>query len=285
MRHKKALILLLVIPFLFFVLSHLLPFFYGIRLSFFDWRGNYVGFKNFVAVFNDQAFWDSIRFTLLYSGVVTLGMTALGLFIGVFISSLGFGQGFAKSVLLIPWAISLTAWGLLSQIALSQQYGVVNDFLLRFGFIQSRLAWLGDTTLAPYSVILARIFRDVWFSGLLFLAACQLIPVELYEESRVAGAGVLQNFIYVTLPSLRTTILFVGTILFIFSLQEFDLIFSLTGGGPGMATEVASLNIYRHGIRYGNYEYGIAISTIWSLFISLFVVTIFAPLQRRMLEQ
>ncbi|HSV32377.1 MAG TPA: sugar ABC transporter permease [Atribacteraceae bacterium] len=285
MGRKKALILLLVIPFSLFVISHLLPFFYGIYLSFFDWRGNYVGFRNYLAVFNDRAFWDSIRFTFIYSGTVTLGMTVVGLFIGVFINSLGFGQGFAKSVLLLPWAISLTAWGLLSQIALSQQFGVVNDLLLRFGFIESRIAWLGDPSMARLSVFIARIFRDVWFAGLLFLAACQLIPVELYEESRVSGAGVLQNFVYVTLPSLRTTIIFVGTILFIFSLQEFDLIFSLTGGGPGMATEVASLNIYRHGILYGDFEYGIAISTVWSLFISLFVVTIFAPLQRRMLEQ
>jgi len=285
MEQKKSLIFLLVIPFSFFFVSHLLPFFYGIGLSFFDWRGVYVGMKNYVAVLYDQTFWDSIKFTLFYSGIVALSMTFIGLFIGVFINSLGFGQGFAKSVLLIPWAISLTAWGLLAQIALSQQFGVVNDLLLSFGFIQSRLSWLGDPVMARASVILARIFRDVWFSGLLFLAACQLIPVELYEESRVAGAGIIQNFIYVTLPSLRPTMLFVGTILFIFSLQEFDLIFSLTGGGPGFATEVASLNIYRHGIRYGNYEYGIAVSTIWSLFISAFVVTIFAPLQRRVIEQ
>ena len=79
--------------------------------------------------------------------------------------------------------------------------------------------------------------------------------------------------------------LFVGTILFIFALQTFDLVFALTGGGPGFATEVASINIFRHGVRYGNYEYGTAVAAIWSLIISVFVILVFAPLQRRIIER
>jgi len=285
MSTKKPLIFLLAIPFSFFLLSHTAPFLYGIELSFYDWRGNFVGFTNYLAVFRDAAFWSSLKFTLMYAGVVALSMTFLGLFLGIFINQLKIGQGFVKSILLIPWAISLTAWGLLGQIVLSRQFGVVNDILVRLGLLESGLAWLGEPDLAKISVMISRICKDVWFSALLFLVARQTVPSELYDESKVCGAGAWQTLRYVTLPLLKPTILFVGTILFIFALQEFDLIFALTRGGPGFATEVASITIFRNGVHYGNYEYGTAVAAIWSLIITGFVIVVFAPLQRRVIEE
>jgi len=284
MSMRKSLIFLLVIPFSFFILSHTVPLLYGIGLSFHDWRGNFVGVTNYIAVLNDLRFWNSLQFTLIYAAVVTLSMTFLGLFLGIFINQLKTGQALVKSIILIPWAISLTAWGLLGQVALSRQFGVVNDVLLRLGITETALAWLGESTLAKISVMLSRIYKDVWFSALLFLTARQTIAPELYEESKVCGAGAWQNFWYITLPLLKPSILFIGTVLFIFALQEFDLIFALTKGGPGFATEVASINIFRQGVRYGKYEYATAVATIWSLIITVFVILIFAPLQRRTLE-
>lgn len=280
----KSLLLLLALPLSLFFVSHTIPFFYGIHFSFFDSLGRLVGLRNYAHLFQDRVFWNAFGFTFLYAGVVACAMTFLGLFVGIFINSLGVGQGVAKSILLVPWAISLTAWGLLSQIALSQQFGIVNHFLLRFGLTGQRLSWLGDPTLARISVILARIYKDVWFSGLLFLAARQNIPLELYEESSLSGAGPLQNLWYITLPLLRPATLYIGVILFVFALQDFDLIYALTGGGPGFATEVVSINIYRHGMRYGNYEYGMATAVVWSAMILAFVALIFAPVQRRVVE-
>ena len=285
MSIRKPLIFLLVIPFSFFILSFTIPLLYGIGLSFYDWRGNFVGFTNYLSVFNDAVFWGSLKFTLIYAVVVAGTMTFLGLFLGIFINQLGRGQALVKSVLLIPWAISLTAWGLLSQIVLSGQFGIVNDVLVRLGILETRLPWLGEPTLAKISVMVSVISKNVWFSALLFLVARQTIPSELYDESKVCGAGPWQTLYYVTLPVLKPTMLFVGTILFIFALQEFDLVFALTGGGPGFATEVASVNIFRHGVRYGNYEYGTAVAAIWSLIITVFVILIFAPLQKRIIEK
>ncbi|WP_438314711.1 carbohydrate ABC transporter permease [Candidatus Caldatribacterium sp. SIUC1] len=281
---KKPLLVLLVLPFSLFLISHTVPFFYGLSLSFFSSTGHFVGLRNYLALFKDQAFWNALQFTLTYAGVVAVVMTILGLLLGIFINSLERGQNFVKSILLIPWAISLTAWGLLLQIALSQQFGVVNYFLLQAGIIRERLSWLGNPSLARVSVILARVYKDVWFSALLFLTARQNIPPELYEESTLSGAGPWQNFRYITVPLLRPAILYIGIILFIFALQDFDLIYALTGGGPGFATEVVSLNIYRHGVRYGNYEYGIATSVLWSLIILGFTGVVFSPLQRRVIE-
>jgi len=285
MGTRKPLIFLLVIPFSFFILSHTLPLLYGIGLSFYDWKGNFKGFSNHLTVLKDNVFWGSLKFTLTYTVVVACAMTFLGLFLGIFINQLGKSQGFIKSLLLIPWAVSLTAWGLLGQITLSQQFGIVNNILIRLGILKTGLAWLGDATLAKISVMFSRICRDVWFSALLFLVARQTIPLELYDEGKVCGAGAVQTLYYITLPLLKPTMLFVGTILFIFTLQDFDLVFALTRGGPGFATEVASISIFRHGVHYGNYEYGTAMATIWSLIITIFVVVIFRFLHRRIIER
>jgi ABC-type sugar transport system permease subunit len=282
---RKQLIYLLIIPLFFFLVSHTIPFFYGIAMSFYDGQGNFVGFENFLAVFKDATFRDSIRFSLVYSLAVTVAMTFLGLFIGIFINSIGGGQGFVKAIILIPWAISLTVWGLLLQIALSPRFGIVNYFLTSFGFVESPLLWLGDSSLARFSVIAGVISKDVWFSALLFLVARQNLPVELYEEGKVAGASPWQALRYITLPLLRPSILYISVILFIFSLQAFDFIFALTRGGPGFATEVAALTIYRQGMRFGNFEYATASATIWSLLVSVFVITLFAPAQRRVVER
>ena len=173
MSTRKSLIFLLVIPFSFFILSHTIPLLYGIGLSFYNWRGKFVGFINYSTVLRDSMFWGSLKFTLIYASIVAVSMTFLGLFLGVFINQLKVGQTFVKSVILIPWAISLTAWGLLGQVALSKQFGVINDLLVRFGVIKAGVAWLGEPNLAKISVIVSRIYKDVWFSALLFLVARQ----------------------------------------------------------------------------------------------------------------
>jgi len=275
MVRSKSSILLLLVPFATFFLSFTVPLIWGVWLSLYNSDGLFVGLANYLKVFKDASFWSSISFTLVYSVSVTLVMTVLGFFIALAVNQLRQGGGLAKAVMLIPWAISLTAWGLLMQIVTSGSFGILNDLLLRLGLIRQRVSWLGDPELARLTVIASRIIKDVWFATLLFLVARQTLPEELYEEGKVNGANPLQVFRYITVPLLRTTMMFVVVILLIFALQEFDMIFSLTRGGPGFATEVAALSIYRFGIQFGRYEMGTALTTVWSLLISLFVVLVF----------
>ena len=285
MVRSKSSILLLLVPFATFFLSFTVPLIWGIWLSLYDSEGLFVGLANYVKVFKDVSFWSSITFTLVYSASVTLVMTVLGFFIALAVNQFRQGEGVAKTVMLIPWAISLTAWGLLMQIVTSGSFGILNDLLLRLGLIRQRISWLGDPQLARLTVIASRIVKDVWFSTLLFLVARQTLPEELYEEGKVSGANPLQAFWYITVPLLRTTMMFVLVIVLIFALQEFDLIFALTRGGPGFATEVAALSIYRFGIQFGRYELGTALTTVWSLLISLFVVLVFGRVLIRTVDK
>lgn len=258
-----------------------LPLLYGVWLSFFDRRGLFVGLANYFQVFSDDRFWNSIGFTVRYALIVTVTMTILSLLISVSINQITLGQGVVKSTMLIPWAISLTAWGLVGRIIFSQQFGVINWTLLRLGLIESRLPWLSSGGYARLAVYLSRILKDVWFGVLLFLVARQSIPREYYEEAIVSGANPLQTFRMITVPLLGNTAVYVGTILLIFALQEFDMVYALTAGGPGSATNTAAVSIYRHGVLFGNYEYGTALATVWSMFISVLVVLIFVPVQMK----
>lgn len=285
MVKTRPLIILLVIPFSFFILSFTVPLFYGIVMSFYNSKGSFVGLANYISIFHDEKFWNSLSYTLTYSVAVAGVMTILGLFIGVFINQIGKGDRFVKSIMLIPWAISLTAWGLLGQIVFSRQFGIVNDLLIRLGLAKQGISWLGQPTVAKITIMLSRIYKDVWFSALLFLVARQTIPFEFYEEGKVSGANAWQILWQITFPLLRTTMLYVGIILFIFALQEFDLVYALTRGGPGFATETAAVTIYRNGVLYGNYEYGTAVATMWSLIITVIVIIFFAPLQMRSIER
>lgn len=141
MKQNRSLFLLLWVPFLTFFIMFTLPLLYGVWLSFFDRRGLFVGLANYFQVFSDDRFWNSIGFTVRYALIVTVTMTILSLLISVSINQITLGQGVVKSTMLIPWAISLTAWGLVGRIIFSQQFGVINWTLLRLGLIESRLPW------------------------------------------------------------------------------------------------------------------------------------------------
>ncbi len=278
-------ILMLLVPFAAFFLSFTVPLLWGVWLSLFNSKGVFVGILNYKRAFRDAAFWSSITFTLIYSGGVTAAMTVLGFFIALCINQLGRGQGIVKTTVLIPWAISLTAWGLLMQVITSQSFGMLNDLLLRIGIVGERISWLGTEEYARPTVMVARTLKDVWFATLLFLVARQTLPEELYEEGKVSGANPWQAFRYITVPIMRNTMLFVVTILLIFSLQEFDLIFALTRGGPGFATETAALSIYRWGLIFGKYELGTAYTSMWSVLISVFVVLVLGRVLMRAIDK
>ncbi len=274
MARPRLSILMLLIPFAIFFLSFTVPLIWGMAQSLYNSKGVFVGFGNYLRAFKDASFWSSITFTFIYAGASTGLMVVFGYFIALFINQLGRGEAVAKTVMLIPWAISLTAWGLMMQTVTSQDFGILNDLLLRMHLIRSRISWLGVESMARPMVIASRVVKEVWFATLLFLVARQTLPVELYEEAKVSGANPWQVLWRITTPLMSTSALYTITIVLIFSLQEFDMIYALTRGGPGFSTETAALSIYRWGILFGKYELGTAYTTIWSVFVSLLVVVI-----------
>ncbi len=278
-------ILMLLVPFALFFLSFTVPLIWGMWQSLYNSKGAFVGFGNYLKAFKDASFWSSITFTFIYAGATTGLMVVFGYFFALIINQLGRGEGIAKAVMLVPWAISLTAWGLMMQVVASQNFGLLNDLLLRMHLIRLRVSWLGVESMARPMVIASRVVKEVWFATLLFLVARQTLPAELYEEAKVSGANPWQALWRITTPLMRTSVLYTLTIVLIFSLQEFDMIYALTRGGPGFSTETAALSIYRWGILFGKYEQGTAYTTIWSLFVSVLVVALLGRVMIRSMDR
>lgn len=282
---RKFLIFLLILPFSFFVVSHLIPLAFGVGgISTFDKGGNFIGLGNYQTAIGDKIFWGSISFTLLYAIAYTVICLFAGLFIGTFLNQIKRGQGFFIAILLIPYAISFTIWGLELKIMFNREFGVINHMLMSTGIVGTQIQWLADPVMAKIAIISSSIFRDVWLPSLLFFVACKTIPRSLYDSAMICGAKTLQTFRFITFPLLKGTMIFVGILLFIQSLQAFDIIYALTYGGPGYSTFTAPLYIFRQGMGLGNFEYATALATIWTLMVFGLIAVIFLTIGRKMLK-
>jgi multiple sugar transport system permease protein len=216
----------------------------------------------------------SATFIFVVSSVVlqlTLGLlVAMSLHRGVLRGL--WGVSFLRIVILASWIVPGVASGIVWQLMFNEaSYGFLNGVLRAFGI--GAVPWLSDPDVAIWSAVLANVWRGTAFSMILLYAGLLVIPRSLYEAAEVDGANGLRQFRYITLPQLRP-ILLVNTILIsIFTLNTFDLILPLTGGGPGRATEVLALYAYNTVFRNFDLSNG-AVLAVMLLVISI-VFTVF----------
>ncbi len=195
---------------------------------------HWVGLHNYVALFHDPRFVRSLTNTIAF---VLLGMTigpALGLCAALLLNEHIHGRAFFRVAIFLPVTTSLVVVATVWKMLLNDQ-GIVNAALSFFGI--NGHAWLADPSTALYAVILVSVWQGLGFEAVVFLAAMQSIPHELYDAAKVDGAGTWRRFRHVTLPGLRPTLLFVFVIGIIGSFQVFDQMFVMTQGGPVGSTE------------------------------------------------
>jgi multiple sugar transport system permease protein len=195
---------------------------------------HWVGLHNYVALFHDPRFVRSLTNTVAF---VLLGMTigpALGLCAALLLNEHIHGRAFFRVAIFLPVTTSLVVVATVWKLLLNDQ-GIVNAALSFFGI--NGHAWLADPSTALYAVILVSVWQGLGFEAVVFLAALQSIPRELYDAAKVDGAGGWRRFRHVTLPGLRPTLLFVFVIGIIGSFQVFDQMFVMTQGGPVGSTE------------------------------------------------
>jgi multiple sugar transport system permease protein len=185
-----------------------------------------------------------------------------------------YGRGIVRTIALLPWALPTALIALVWTWIFNDQYGVVNDILLRLGLINASSNWLGDPTLAMISVIVADVWKTTPFISILLLAGLQSIPNDLYEAHAIDGASSWQSFHQITLPLLVPQIVIALVFRFAQAFGSFDLIAVMTGGGPGGATEMVSLYIYTTVMRYLDFGYGAALVVV--TFVILIVVVAIA---------
>jgi len=272
--------LLLILPSLVVLgLVALYPLLRNLVLSFTE-NGQFVGFDNFLLLFQDERFKNSLFNTLLLCAISVPIQLCLGLLFAIILHKRFFGREFVRTTVFLPWALPTAIIAVTWKWMFNDVYGVFNDILLRFHIINDPLAWLGKPNLAFFCIILAEVWKCTPFVAVILLAGLQSIPLELYEAISVDGANAWQNFKLVTLPLLRPTILVALIFRSIQALGIFDSVWILTGGGPGGSTESISLYIYDTVFRYLKFNYGASL-VIFNFIISLIFVLIVYTLGRR----
>ncbi len=228
--------------------------------SFFDLRlsggaARFVGFENYVLVWQDAEFWNATANTLLITLITVPGALVVGLGLAL-LANLPFRRQWpVRLALLLPWALPLSFAGLIFAWFFHTEYGVVNDVLRRLGADEPTM-WLLRPGWAFAAICLTIIWKTSSFMALILLAGLQMIPKSLYEAAEVDGASRWQQFRQVTLPMLMPSIVVALIFRTITALQTFDIPYTMTRGGPGNATETLAMLIHKTTIDYLDVGYG-----------------------------
>ena len=231
----------------------------------------FIGLGNYKRLLTDVHFWHSTYITILFAIVAVFCETVLGMFYAVVINEKFRLRGLMRAIVLIPWAIPTIISARTWQLIYNYNYGLLNYLFVHFHLSHHAINWLGTSTSAFSSIVVADVWKTAPFMAILFLAGLQAIPESLYEAARVDGASLSQQFWRITLPLLRPVIVIALIFRTIDSLRIFDLIYVLTGGGPGGSTSSISIYGFKAYI-LGDFGYGSTVSVFTFFVILIFTI-------------
>lgn len=275
---KRSQVAVLLLPGLVvFGLFTIYPVLKLLYMSFFDWHlgeqaSVFTGLANFKEVLTDPQFGTALKNTLLYGLVTIPGQLLIGLVIAVLIQGLNRFQLPYKVGFYLP---VIASWVIVSLIFryLFNNEGYLNYILkdvLRL--TDANIKWMSKSSSAFFVIELLGIWKGIGWNMVIFLAALQTVPPELYEAANMDGCGRFKSFLYVTLPSIRNTILFALVMLTIGAFNVFPSVQLITGGGPAFQTEVVLTWMYYKAFGTGNFGYAAALSYIIAMIVTVFTV-------------
>jgi multiple sugar transport system permease protein len=262
--------------FLLLLATTLYPFLYSFVTSFRHWLlsrsprpGAFVGFDNYARAFGDAGFWNSVEVMAVFTVISVVLSMAIGLGIALVLERATKLNTLMKSLLIFPFAMAPALKGFSWRFMLNPQFGIIDYLIDCFIPPLKDVVWLGE----PYWALFWLAMTEVWgwapYIALVFIGALGSISREAIDAARVDGASTLQVFRYVTLPLLRPIIIMVGLLKTIFSVKMFDQVVTLTGGGPGRATETMNFFVYKAGFTF--YDMGYASALAYILVTTMFV--------------
>lgn len=230
---------------------------------------NYLGLTYYKTFFKEPRLWAALFNTFFFTVVSVFIELVLGLWIALLINKQFKGRGLVRAAVLIPWAIPTVISALMWKFMYDGQNGIVARFFETIGLVNDMSVLLTTKWGAMFSVIFADVWKTTPFMALLLFAGLQTIPDSLYESAEVEGASKTQQFFYITLPMLKSTILVALLFRTLDAFRVFDLIYVLTGGGPANSTETISIYAYKTMFAQMNFGAGSALSVIVFLCIAI----------------
>jgi len=249
----------------------------NIRLSFFDWNissptSTFVGLDNYKEWFRREDSWQILQNTAVFTIAAVLGSMVLGLGLALLLDQKLVGRGLVRSAVFAPFVIAGAAIGVAFQFIFDPRFGMISSLLTLIG--QPVPDFYQDPTWAMVMVTVTYVWKNLGYSFVIYLAALQAKPAELYEAAEMDGASGWTTFRQVTLPMLRPTTFFLSITVLLNSLQVFDLIYVMTRGGPqGNGTTTMVFQVYQETFQNFRAGYGAMVATI--MFLILLVITVF----------
>lgn len=252
-----------------------IPIFVSFYYSLVEWNGfsdkTFVGLANFAEAFADSVFWSSFVNNLYVVAASVFGQVPIALFFALLLNRKWKGSKLFRTVGFLPVVISTVVVSLVWGMIFNARRGLVNQLLSAVGLEEWRQNWLGDPKLAMLAVCVTIIWQFVGLYLIIFLSALQNIPSEIDEAARIDGASGLRHTFFITLPMIWDTIIVAVILCISGSIRTFDLIYVMTSGGPGHATEVLATYMFDKTFSSTRYGYGSAIS-VCIFFFSLAMI-------------
>src|SRR5690348_1977438 len=270
-----------VIPYLFILPNLILftvfvfgPVLFSFGMSFTNWDGlgspSFTGLNNYRKLLTDDLFLTAARNTLLYSFGTVLPMLAISLGLALMLDSKLRGRNFFRVMVYLPVVVSWVAGALVWRLMFIHPEGIINSVLVAFGF-EPQL-WTSDPILAMPAIMWMSLWKGLGFYTVIYLAGLQTIPPTIYEAGMIDGANRSQLFWSITLPLLRPTTLFALVVGIIGSFEVFIPVYLMTNGGPGYASMVMVMAIYR--AAFQQYQMGYASAMAVILFLLIFIISV-----------
>jgi multiple sugar transport system permease protein len=220
----------------------------------------YIGFDNYRRLWGSTTFRETTEFTITYTVASTILEIAIGLAIALLLNSAIRARSIGRAMNLIPWAIPVVVTGIAFRFGLDSSFGLFSDLFTRVTGIE--VDWLLDKWPARISIIMTNVWRNAPFVAVILLAALQTVPEEILEAAKIDGANAVKAFTGISLPLISPVMLSIGVFFLIWQVSSFDLVLSMTGGGPGNATQVLGYQAYLDAFQSLNFGRSAAMSMI-----------------------
>jgi len=273
-RQVRWMIYLFLFPSLaIFLLYRIVPLVWNLALSFQEWKpigpNVFVGLSNYIEMFRSDVFWQSLLNTVIYFFIGSPITIGIAIFVAILVNRPLFGRNAYRAIVFLPYPITPVAIAIIWKWMYDEKVGLINYILRSLGLVEQGIPFLQSFSLALPSVIATSIWQVLGYFVLLLLTGLQSIPEDLYEVAELDGAGFFTQLFRITLPLIRPTIFICFIVGIINSFTLFDMIYVMTKGGPGNATEILITNIYKNAFTFNRMGYAAAMTFVMFLFLLL----------------
>jgi len=282
---RLGLLLMIPIVIVIFVIMGI-PFIRAVYWSFTDKLigkdPKFIGLKNYISLFSNKVYLKSLRNTFVYTAGCIIAKLLLGLLWAVLLNQNFRGKAFFRTALLIPWALPGMVAAMTWRWMYDSTYGIINSLLLGSGLVDLPVAWLSNPKIVLFSAMIVNIWRGVPFFMFSILGVLQTLDRQVYEAATVDGAGIFKQFRYITLPGISSVLKVTTLLSTIWTFNDFENIWLVTGGGPLYASSVIAT--YTYDMAFIQNSFGKALAVATSVVPILIVMILIFGLMNRKKE-